>query len=145
LVSIMPSAFLPCLSSFSPPAGVFAASSIEPMMSASMGGCSLEPAGRDRAGGDEHALADAAAEHVERDQRPAALDLDLEEGPVADLVDPLRRPARSRSPWLSASPLLLDLDSQAARAVARHGRQHRTRRRAPTGAPCPRPRARGAR
>src|SRR5947209_9866696 len=56
------------------------------------GGMILEPARCDRAGGDQHPLADAAAEHVERDQLRAALHLDLEEGPVRDVVDSLRRP-----------------------------------------------------
>src|SRR5204862_5117745 len=56
------------------------------------GGMILEPAGSDRTGCDEHPLADAASEHVERDELTAALDLHLEEGPVRDVLDPLGRP-----------------------------------------------------
>src|SRR5438034_10541668 len=54
-----------------------------------------EPARRDRAGRDQDALADAAAEDVERDEAAAAVDLDLEEGAVRKLVDAPRRPDRA--------------------------------------------------
>src|ERR1700722_612876 len=54
-----------------------------------------KPARRDRAGRDQHPLADPRAEHVERDQRAAVVGLNLEERPTRDRVHPAGLPHRS--------------------------------------------------
>jgi hypothetical protein len=54
-----------------------------------------EEACGDRAAGDEHALADPAPEHVERDQTGPVVAAHLEKGTTRDTVDAPRRPDRA--------------------------------------------------
>ena len=86
-----------------------------------------EVARRDRAGGDEHALALPAAQHVERDQGRAVVGAHLEQRAVGQRVDPPRRPHRSRHRRSQHLLLPFDLDPQRARLLARQGREDRAR------------------
>ena len=77
-----------------------------------------EPARGDRAGGDQHALADAAAEDVEGDQRRAVVRPHLEEGAARQLRRRGASPRSSRSPAFQHR-FSFSISTPSARAFSR--------------------------